>query len=279
MNTTINGVTYYYEWLSVYKPDQPTLVCLHGFTGTSQTFTSVFQKKSDINILAIDLIGHGQTDCYVHPYRYQMDCLCQDIALLTEHLGIFQFSLLGYSMGARAALGFTHLFPQKIQQLILESGSPGLQSKSERIVRKCSDEHLASFIMSHPIEDFVDNWEQLPLFETQKRLSPKVQGTLRQERLSQRNFGLACSLWFMGTGVQPDFWQELNKIKIPTLLIVGELDLKFQDIAKKMQEKQPDLVIEVVQDAGHCIHLEKPQVFEKIVYTFLSSFTNQSLGK
>lgn len=274
MKTNINGVTYYYEWLSAYESNRPTLVCLHGFTGTSQTFTPVFQKESDRNILVIDLIGHGQTDCYVHPYRYQMGCLCQDIALLTEQLNILKFSLLGYSMGARVALGFACLFPQKIHQLVLESGSPGLKSVPERIMRKRSDEHLAGFIMSHTMEAFVDKWEKLSLFDSQKRSSSKVQERLRQERLAQQAFGLASSLWYMGTGVQPNFWQELDKIKVPTLLIVGELDLKFQRIAKSMKEKQPDMFVEVVSNAGHCVHLEKPEMFEKIVYTFLSSFTD-----
>lgn len=278
MNITINKVNYYYEWLSVYKPDRPTLVCLHGFTGTSQTFAPVFHKKNEMNILAIDLIGHGRTDCYVHPYRYQMECLCQDIAIVTERLGIIQFSLLGYSMGARVALGFACLFPQKVQQLILESGSPGLKSEDERMIRKRSDDHLASFIMSHSIETFVEKWENLALFASQKRLSSKIKETLRKERLSQQAFGLACSLWFMGTGVQPDFWDELYKIGAPTLLIVGDLDVKFQIIAQNMQERQPKVSIEIVEDAGHCIHLEKPEIFEEVVYTFLSSATNQSLG-
>ncbi|OJG74984.1 2-succinyl-6-hydroxy-2,4-cyclohexadiene-1-carboxylate synthase [Enterococcus quebecensis] len=249
------------------------MVCFHGFTGTSDTFIPTFQKEQDINILAIDLIGHGQTDCYVHPYRYQLDCLCQDIALLTENLGIFQFALLGYSMGARAALGFTCLFPQKVLQLILESGSPGLESKTERMARKRSDEDLAGFIMSRPIEEFVDKWERLSLFDSQKRLPIQTKKTLRQERLSQRPYGLACSLWYMGTGVQPDFWSALANIDIPILLIVGELDPKFQQIAQKMKTKHPVIDIEIVSGAGHCIHLEKPQVFEEVVLTFLSRFT------
>ncbi|OTN88791.1 2-succinyl-6-hydroxy-2,4-cyclohexadiene-1-carboxylate synthase [Enterococcus sp. 7E2_DIV0204] len=276
MNATINGVNYYYEWFSEYKAKRPTVVCFHGFTGTSQTFAPVFLKERELNILAIDLIGHGKTDCYVHPYRYQMDCLCQDIAILTEQLGIFKFSLLGYSMGARAALGFAYLFPQKIQQLILESGSPGLKGKTERILRKYSDEHLAGFIMSHSIEAFVEKWEKLPLFASQKKLSIQVQEAVRQERLAQRNFGLACSLWFMGTGVQPDFWPELDKLKVPTLLIVGELDHKFQQIASKMKERQPAFLIEIVSNTGHCIHLEKPQTFEKIVISFVTSSSEDS---
>ncbi|MEI5994001.1 2-succinyl-6-hydroxy-2,4-cyclohexadiene-1-carboxylate synthase [Candidatus Enterococcus mansonii] len=274
MKININGVHYYCEWFSTYETDRPTLVCFHGFTGTSQTFAPVFQEESEWNILGIDLIGHGNTDCYVHPYRYQMECLCQDLALLTEELGLVQFSLLGYSMGARVALGFTQLFPSKIQNLILESGSPGLENVMERLSRQLADERLAGSILNQPIERFVEKWENLSLFKSQKALPFNVQCGVRQERLSQHPFGLACSLWFMGTGVQSSYWQELPKIKVSILLIVGELDLKFQQIAKNMKERQPNIVIELVKDTGHCVHLEKPRTFERIVHMFLRGGTN-----
>ncbi|MFD2307451.1 2-succinyl-6-hydroxy-2,4-cyclohexadiene-1-carboxylate synthase [Enterococcus termitis] len=273
MNAEINGVNYYYEWLS-YQKDRATLVCFHGFTGSSQTFVPVFQHKNDHNILLIDLIGHGQTDCYVHPYRYQLESLCRDIALLTETLGISRFSLLGYSMGARAALGFCCLFPNKVQKLILESGSPGLKSPLERAKRQLSDERLAAKTLTSSIEAFVTKWEALPLFNTQNSLPKNVQMVVREERLSQQPFGLACSLWFMGTGAQKNFWPELTHITIPVLLIVGELDTKFQQIADQMKQRQVTFSIKTVSDAGHCVHLEKPQQFEKIVYDFLKGGSN-----
>ncbi len=268
MNIEINGVDYYYEWLS-YKKGCPTLVCLHGFTGSGQTFAPVFQGKSDFNILVIDLIGHGRSSIHVHPYRYQLDSLCQDLALLTEKLGISVFSLLGYSMGARVALGFYYLFPHKVQQLILESGSPGLKSRSERTRRQLSDERLASWTLTSPIKDFVMKWEALPLFDTQRSLPDQLQVAVREERLAQQPFGLACSLWFMGTGIQKSYWTELVGINIPVLLIVGELDHKFRWIAEEMKQIQSTFIIETVEHAGHCVHLEKPRQFEEIVYGFL----------
>lgn len=269
MKININGVNYYYEWLSTYKENQPTLVCLHGFTGTSQTFASVFQADNRINILGIDLIGHGRTDAAVHPYRYQLACLCEDIVLLTEKLGLEQFSLLGYSMGARVALGIVCLFPYKVQQLILESGSPGLNDTSERLSRQHSDERLAGYILSHSIEEFVDKWEKLPLFASQRKLPIQIQETIRQERLSQQRQGLACSLWYMGTGVQPSFWEGLKNIKIPVQVIVGELDNKFVRLANEMKKRQPAFSISIINNAGHCVHLEKPDEFAKVSLNYL----------
>ena len=48
---------------------------------------------------------------------------------------------------------------------------------------------------------------------------------IRQERLSQSAFGLASSLWYMGTGAQESYWERLAELQpIPTDLLVGGED-------------------------------------------------------
>lgn len=270
MNYSVNGVDYYCEWLLPYRKEYPTLVCLHGFTGSSQTFHSLFSLTNHWNILGIDLLGHGKTASFVHPYRYRLEVLCHDLAEVIAQLGLSKFALLGYSMGARVALGFTVLFPRKVTHLILESGSPGLKDKAERELRKQSDQRLAQSIITQPIERFVDYWENLALFETQKHLSKCTQLRIHQERLQQNKWGLACSLMFMGTGIQPSFWEDLEHLnKLSILLIVGELDHKFKQIAFQMKKVQPAISIRIIQGAGHCVHVERPKVFQNEVIHFL----------
>lgn len=264
MQMTIKGVNYYYQWLFGYNKQFPTLVCLHGFTGSSQTFLSIFKEAKKYNILLIDLVGHGKTSSLVHPYQYQFTTVCEAIVSLTKTLGLGTFSLFGYSMGARVALGVASLFPSKVENLILESGSPGLENKAERQQRQKSDQKLAQFIFEYPLEAFVDKWENLELFKTQKQLPQVIQTTVRNERLGQEKFGLICSLWFMGTGVQPNFWGGLSQLaEIPTLLIVGRLDSKFVTIAEKMCQLEPKIEVVMIENAGHCVHLEQPSRVEK----------------
>lgn len=272
MKSSVNGVSYYYEWLSSYRPERPTILCLHGFTGTSQTFTGSFTStfSKNHNILTVDLLGHGQTDVFVHPYRYQMDSLCKDLIMLTEKLGIESFSLIGYSMGARVALALALLFPRKVEQVLLESGSPGLESEFARAERRRADQQLAARLLTQGIRSFVDRWEQAPLFATQQQLPKKLQAQIRKERLSQQPLGLACSLWYMGTGVQPDFWPNLCELQPPVTLVVGEYDHKFIEIARQMKQRQPKLAIIIVPEAGHCVHLEQPMAFSSVVQTVFS---------
>ena len=75
-------------------------------------------------------------------------------------------------------------------------------------------------------------WENIPLFETQKRLAQNVQEAVRKERLANNSKGLANSLRGMGTGAQPSWWNELQNLKMPVLLMNGEYDEKFFCILK-----------------------------------------------
>ena len=154
--------------VNTFDAKRTTVVCLHGFTGTLATFAAVFPSQTPYNVLGIDLPGHGATASLVAPERYTMKQVCHDIAELTESLNLPCFCLLGYSMGARTALGFALHYPQKVQHLLLESGSPGLATAAERQARICQDHRLAERLLEEPLVDFIDFWQELPLFQTQK---------------------------------------------------------------------------------------------------------------
>jgi len=67
----------------------------------------------------------------------------------------------------------------------------------------------------------------------------------------------------MGTGVQVNFWPKLTQLKTPTILLVGELDQKFNQIADDMVRLLPSGQKHVIENAGHNMHVEQPkQVIE-----------------
>ena len=73
--------------------------------------------------------------------------------------------LAGYSMGGRAALSFAVKHPEMLKGLILESASAGIKEKSLRSERVNSDEQLARYIEAHSLEEFVDFWMNIDLFD------------------------------------------------------------------------------------------------------------------
>lgn len=264
MNVKIDGVSYYVERWGQGFP----LVVLHGFTGNAESWRA-FQKywQAHSQVIAIDLIGHGKTDCPDDVSKYTMEAMADALERIFDELDIEKADVLGYSMGGRLALTFALTYDTRVRTLILESASPGLATEAERRKRREQDRKLADFIVENGIEAFVDYWENIPLFASQKRLSADVRLRIRKQRLANSVRGLCNSLLGMGTGSQPSWWDELHRIE--ACLVTGALDEKFCHIAREMQKRLRSAKWVCVEDAGHAVHVEKPQIFAKIVSEFL----------
>ncbi|TLS39006.1 2-succinyl-6-hydroxy-2,4-cyclohexadiene-1-carboxylate synthase [Pseudalkalibacillus caeni] len=255
--------------------DGPALLLLHGFTGSSENWTPFLESwTKDFKVIMPDLIGHGKSEAPIYPDRYEMDQAVEDIMALLDRLQIDKTHVLGYSMGGRLALTLATSFPERINTLLLESSSPGLANDEERRQRVEKDENIADSIMEKGVEDFVLKWENIPLFDTQKRLSEEIRRSVRQQRMVNSACGLANNLKGMGTGKQRPLWNELESLNIPVFLLVGELDRKFCNIAEKMLESLPDAKLIRFPDTGHAIHVEDPRFFGRIVKEALLECSN-----
>jgi 2-succinyl-6-hydroxy-2,4-cyclohexadiene-1-carboxylate synthase len=265
MNIVVNNVSYHVE---VYGQGEPLLL-LHGFTGSVETWKPFVSQWAHRQLVMVDIIGHGLTGSPDDVKRYEIEYVAADLDAVLQHLGIKTTNVLGYSMGGRLALTFAILYPHRVKKLILESSSPGLKTEKERMARQESDEALALEIEKYGVKQFVEKWENISLFASQKRLPEKVQARIRAERLRNNEKGLANSLRGMGTGKQPSWWERLSEVTMPTLLICGERDEKFCRIASEMSQLMPNAVVSQISDSGHAIHVEQPEIFAKIVDEFI----------
>lgn len=161
MRLKVNDITYHVEVCGEGFP----FLLLHGFTGDSSTWTPFCPVWGTHSKLIIpDIIGHGETDSPEDTNCYQMESAAKDLIFLLDQLDVEKIDLLGYSMGGRLALTLAILYPERVRKLILESASPGLKTKEERVLRRMKDEELANFINDRGIVSFVDYWEKIPLF-------------------------------------------------------------------------------------------------------------------
>ncbi|MFJ5791722.1 2-succinyl-6-hydroxy-2,4-cyclohexadiene-1-carboxylate synthase [Lysinibacillus sp. NPDC093197] len=247
-----------------------TIVALHGFTGSTATWRNLAKDLPHMRIVAIDLIGHGQTAVPEQDSRFTMDEQLRDLEEIFSQLQLETFTLLGYSMGGRIALSYTIAYPHRVEKLLLESVSPGLRTSKERIERCERDDALATKITNNGVRSFVHAWENIPLFESQKRLSNNARQAVRSERLAQSEMGLAGSLRGIGTGMQPSNWGNLTQLELPVLLITGSLDVKFCNIALEMKALLKNGKHMTVNDVGHAIHVENPAEFATIVNEYLT---------
>ena len=261
-----------------------SLLLLHGFTGSTRAWDDVRERLRDaspisgppIQVIVIDLIGHGRSATPADPARYSVEHAAADLAAVLDALGLARVHLLGYSMGGRLALAFAVHHPDRLASLILESASPGIEDLAERARRARSDDALAETIERDGLAAFVDAWEQQPLLQLAPHVSAEVRARQHALRLENTPRGLANSLRGMGTGRQPSYWAALDQLHVPTCLLSGALDSRYTEIAARMQARLPRAERSVLQAAGHTAHLDQPVEFACLVAEFVAAATRAS---
>lgn len=185
--------------------------------------------------------------------------------------------LLGYSMGGRLALNMAVRHPQRAGGLILESTTAGIPNEAEREKRRKADANRAEKIIEN-FPRFLEEWESQEIFGASgpgQKLAPARETsrlkTLGSIQNAQDPDIMAQWLKGFGTGSMPSFWEDLNAITSPVLLITGALDHKFCDIAAKMCPRFPDARHETVPDAAHRVHIDAPDAYLSHIRSFIQS--------
>ena len=250
----------------------PPVVLLHGFTGSAETWRELRSALEERHaVYAVELPGHGGSRAPDDPSRYALRRFADDLVKVLDALRVERAAVLGYSLGARAALRFALNYGSRVSGLILESGSPGISDERARSERRESDRALADTIEREGVIAFVDRWERSPLWESQEALPDRVKIALRTQRLLNSAKGLANSLRGAGTGEEPSVLDRLGTLNTPTLVIAGALDAKYVGLGTQLSSAIPNAKLALVEGAGHAVHLEQPQRFSELVAEFLAS--------
>ena len=276
MEITTNGISINVISESKSVPaDKMPILFLHGFTGNSRDWSFLFSSLNPMFFpIAIDLPGHGKTTAPNKADGFSTEAYRDIIQIVLDYFKISKVSLVGYSMGGRAALSFANQNKEKVIGLILESTTAGIEEEKERAIRIETDRLLAEKIVSDGIDSFVNYWMDLPFFRSLKSLDASEYSKVVLEKKQNSPQGLASSLLGFSTGKMPSLWGSLNSFNVPTLLIVGSLDRKYVRINKKMNQLIPNSKLEIMDDCGHNTHLENRKEFIILVNKFLSNLEN-----
>ena len=220
-------------------------------------------------MIAVDLPGHGQSSSPDDANRYSLERLADDLVRVLDELDLAQTTVLGYSMGGRAALRFALQHPERVSALILESTSSGIHDDQKRLERIGADNVLANMIERDGVAAFVARWEKLPMWSSQSSLADSGRAELRAQRLSNNATGLANSLRGAGAGVDAPDLERMSRISVPTLLLAGELDTPYVEHARRLASVIPGSVLKTISGAGHAIHLEQSEAMLAEVTRFV----------
>jgi len=216
---------------------------LHGFAGDPAAWDATFAALPRHDARAVALPGHGGG-----PIPATWDACLAAIAGAIGEVDL----VVGYSLGARAALGLAAA--GRAPRAILVSVNPGIDD-AERAARRASDGAWARLLRERGIDAFLDAWEAQPLFATQARTPPARLATRRARRRALDPEQLAQSLEVMGLGEMPDYRGAVAAARVSSRisLIAGADDPRYVAIARALPAP-----LAVIPGSGHDPTLEAP---------------------
>ncbi|MCJ1237852.1 hypothetical protein MMC14_005839 [Varicellaria rhodocarpa] len=127
----LGGIDAGYQLPHSYDPSKPTLVLVNSFTTSSDLYRTQFNNEkltSTMNLLAIELLGHGRTRTKSENFTYWDTAImnCQ----VMEALGVDRAFVLGTSQGGWITVRMALLRPDMIEGIIPLGTS--LDNESER---------------------------------------------------------------------------------------------------------------------------------------------------
>ncbi|PAU95694.1 2-succinyl-6-hydroxy-2,4-cyclohexadiene-1-carboxylate synthase [Aliifodinibius salipaludis] len=248
----------------------PYLLMLHGFMGDHRVFDHLIDELCELyNPVTIDLLGHGASSNPSDPSRYNEDNQIKDIVSIIQTKNLSPLFLYGYSMGGRLALKVTLNSPSLFNGLILESTNCGISDSQKRKERQKADGARARQI-KEDFEQFLADWSKLNLFKSPLPVDKSLARKYQHIQHDQSPGALAASLNGFGTGSMSPVCHKLSELNLPTLLLGGSADEKYQGINQYLADQLPNATFWSIK-AGHRIHLNNPSILTNRVNDFLRS--------
>lgn len=283
------------------NPELPPVVLLHGFMQSSTSWDSIARSLTNrFCVYVLDFIGHGLTEKSKKAARYTYEDMAASVDYFlrkvvcaqekrgrekrvhtrrdltnrsqTKHTQIKRAHVIGYSMGGRIALRLLQTSSDLLASVVLESCNLGCATQAERTEAAQRNQDWVDRIQHDGMEAFVNYWETLPMFATQKELG--WDKLLHVSRAANNPTSMVLCLQGSGKQAMPltevtlEAVRDQRKKGLSMLYIYGDKDAKSAAVAATLEAEG---VLVSAIPAGHNVHLEAPMLYLKEVVHFLAN--------
>lgn len=263
LDTGKGKICYFFE--EKFK-NRPTVILLHGLSSNHTTWNDIAPliEQEQLNVLLVDLRGHGYSDKTKKRSNYNFAVFAQDIKEITEKEKINSAYLVGYSFGGQVAIEYASSCPETAKGLVLISVN---------YVNPLKYKHLVFFT---PL--FLAILETLAiLLLWQKRSSyhyyqhGKAVGYWDSVYDGLRTMPLSVNFWMLAGEFRVNLIKKIAKINLPILITYGKSDAFIT--AREMQEiakVTPGAKIIVSQNPDHFVGTNAQKETSQIILDFLN---------
>jgi pimeloyl-ACP methyl ester carboxylesterase len=237
------GLRTYYEVTGEGEP----LLLLHGGFCAAETFDGLTPLLAEAHRVYLpERRGHGRTPDPDGPITFEN--MAEDTIAFMEAIDLPSAHLVGWSDGAVVALCVALQRPDLVRTLVLIGTAVNLDGLAPE-----AREQLASGLTP----------EILPPVLRELYASVSPDGPDHFDAVFEK----LTATWKVEPSLALD---ELGKLAMPTLVMLGERDLVTVEHAAAVQRAIPDAQLEIVPGVGHEFPMVTPELASRPVLAFLS---------
>lgn len=250
------------------------MVVVHGLYGSSDNWVNIGKRLAEKHtVYMVDQRNHGRSPfSNSHTFNDMRD----DLAEFFEKHNIEYATLLGHSMGGKAAMWFAFDYPEKVEKLVIADIAP----KDYLSLKEDSQFYLHQNILLAMMEiDFtkIKSRNDVDDFLAQKIDDVNIRQFLLKNVAKDKTSHLYK--WRVNAGVLYDHLDEIvsgvnknwleERIPITNYPVIFIRGMKSKYILPEdepmIKAIYPDSRIIDIPDAGHWLHAEQPELFMKAV--------------
>ncbi len=218
-------------------------------------------------VIGYDGRGVGQSDTPPGPYTCEQ--LADDIRGLLTALGIARTHLIGASLGGLVAQEFAINYPGMTESLILMCTFARPSSDMQSTGRFFIDS-IEQMGHAHICQEMMRQAYSCKYLEAEKERFDSAWEKLRD---MDATYNIRGFQWTVEAGLSADTRDRVSSIKVPVLVLAGELDDLVPPSLCAEQLVRPIIGsrLVVIKDAGHLFFDEKPGEVNREILAFLSS--------
>ncbi|KAI8138194.1 Alpha/Beta hydrolase protein, partial [Fennellomyces sp. T-0311] len=247
----------------------PLIVC-HGLFGSKQNWRSLGKSMSqrlDRDVYTLDMRNHGESPhASVHTY----DAMAQDLAGFMNEHNLQEPILLGHSMGGKVVMTTALQNPSVVKKLVVVDIAPFSLPLSNDFAAYID---AMRKIDAANLKKQSDADKMLQEYESDVGVRMFLLTNLKRQSDGVYRFRIPYDILGKALGNMGDFsqWASQQCYDKPTLFVAGGKSGYCKPLAKypdQLKAMFPDSRVEVIDDAGHWVHAEKPDAFLKRVIEF-----------
>jgi pimeloyl-ACP methyl ester carboxylesterase len=270
----VNGVELYYEETGRGFP----LVWSHEFAGDHRSWepqVRYFARR--YRVITYNHRGYPPSSVPADGAAYDNLTLVADLYHLLRHLGISRAHVGGLSMGGNVVLNFGLQHPEMAASLIVAGCGSGTVDRERFLVEYG---RLAEDIERGGIRVLVERMAGIATRQVFRAKDPR--GWDEFLRCLGEHAPSAAAHLIRGVILRRktifDLGPELQRLSVPTLVMVGDQDEPCIEPGLFMRRHLPHAGLVILEMSGHTINIEEPALFNLHVAEFLTAVENGRWG-